>query len=833
MSKAQENIVKLAAKSAKLDNLDFNTVITEKRAEDMFFKSSLFEAIGQLRDHNYLDKLNIHDRFAIANLFHWLKKKKSISKDKANEIFNQIIPAFIDQSHDENANITQLIKMFQPNTEEESFSVTVFPRLKDHLNMYDLVDVIRGLDSFFNLVIQKHFDDESNYSLIKLTEFINLFDANIDEEVKSKSEMSFMLDDGDSAVQLAISEIYRAFLNACLPTYFDDFDLPAPVKNSFNLRLIVETNLTLAGELIELTYKAVKESKSVREKMDNLIQKFENGNEDEQEDAIDDMKRLMMSVVDRLELNIQVRIYSNRHNLNEANSPSNFLFEKMKQFNKEPHFTHYSLNKLFEFKASTLFSKNELLIYLKEMSETTALLKDESINVPDDEMRFFIDRVLKNTSDLESYRDLFNAFRSGIRDTERNHILHAMLQEHAMNGRHASALLSFFYAAKFEITYGNKISLVNIEEVANRLGSTYSVTRRFKIAKFIEDCIDTGKIKGQPIELLQNSGYFSLVMTNMMNQKELEYTFDQYLNMHNFFDEYNDTKPRAEFVKKLVNEKDRHIKSVVLDKFEDYINEIENNREKHEISLYAQTKVITLLTREMDSRRRDNTAKNINREEMQELIAQFCDDAKGQYDAEKETRSINIADLYMQIQHNSMRVSVVLGDVRQNYNSSVEDIKNLDNFSAVETIPVILGGIAVAHREEDLNFEKNGLLNVIKDITDRPEFYQNLIFESIDQKHGNIEVKNDMGKTRSIFHKEFDETNTMIKSFSPDKLAEIFISVILIDLLKEVSDALVSSRNMAKNSMELKTALDDIFNRSKDLLEYANKEYNRIMGIEE
>ena len=63
------------------------------------------------------------------------------------------------------------------------------------------------------------------------------------------------------------------------------------------------------------------------------------------------------------------------------------------------------------------------------------------------------------------------------------------------------------------------------------------------------------------------------------------------------------------------------------------------------------------------------------------------------------------------------------------------------------------------------------------------------------------------------------------EAFDAPKLGEVFISVILIDLLKEVSDALVSSRNMAKNSMELKTALDDIFSRSSDLLDYANSEY--------
>ncbi len=769
----------------------------------------------------------------MASLLHWLSKKKSISRHIAGDIFLELAKIYTDANHAEHSNIKQMVDLFQPTSEEESFSINVFPQLKGHLNVYDLVEVIRGLDSFFNLVIQKHFDEKSKYTLLKISEFITTFTENISKEVSSKSEMSFMFSDDNSSVTLSLTEIYRAFLNALIPLYFPEFGLPPHIINSMNLRLMVETNMTLAGEVVELAYKTMNETAAVKAKKDELVNKIESGNEDEKEDASDLLKKMTITAIDKIELNLHLRIYALRHHLAETDSPSKFIFSKLEENNKEPHFTMYALSKLLEFKPNQQFEKNEFVIYIYEMAETTALLRSEDIQVPDDEMRFFLDRVLKNTNDIEAFRSLLGSFRSALRDKERNYTLHALLQECSMNNRHASALLSFFYSAKFEITYGNKISLVNIEEIANRLGSTYSVTRRFKIAKFIEDALDTGKIKGQPIELLQNSGYFALVVNTLVNQKELEYAFDQYINVALFFDDYNDGKPRTEYIKRLVNEIDRKIKQVVLESFQDEIAEIEHEREKHEITLYAQTKVITLLTRELDARRKDQTVKTMNREEMSQLMTQFLEDAKGQYEAEKATRSINIADLYMQIQHHSMRVSVVLGDVRQRYNSAVESIRNLDNYSNVETISVILGGIAVAHREEDLNFEKIGLFNIIDEIRANPAKFQTIILDSLDQKHGNIEVKDEMGKTRVIFHEQFNGTNELIRAFTAEVLADIFVSVILIDLLKEVSDALVSSRNMAKNSMELKTALDDIFNRSSDLLEYSQKEYNRIMGKED
>lgn len=833
MSKAQSNLIKLAARNANFNDMNFDDIVHAQRADDLHFKSSLFETLNLLKNNKFEEKVELQKRFALGNMYHWLNKKKSISRHIASDIFLQLAEIYTNDTHADNANISQMVDLFQPTSEEESFSINVFPQLKDHLNVYDLVEVIRGLDSFFNLVIQKHFDDASHYSLLKIPEFIKLLTENIESEVKSKSEMSFMFSDDSSSVTLSLTEVYRAILTAIVPIYFEEFGLPQPLINSMNLRLIVETTMTLAGEIVELTYKMLNENEGVKAKKDELLSTIKSGNEDEQEDAADALKKLLISAIDKIELNLQLKLYALRHKLSETQSPTKFIFEKLAEHNKEPHFTIYAVNKLLEFKPNETFDKNEFLIYIYEMSETTALLRSEDIQVPDDEMRFFLDRTLKNTHDIETFKKLLGSFRSSLNDKERNYTLHALLQECAMNNRHASALLSFFYSAKFEITYGNRISLVNIEEIANRLGSTYSVTRRFKIAKFIEDALDTGKIKGQPIDLLQNSGYFALVVNTLVNQKELEYAFDQYINVALFFEDYNDAKPRAEYVKRLVNEIDRKIKQVVLERFQDQIDEIEHEREKHEISLYAQTKVITLLTRELDSRRRDQTVKNMAREEMMELIDQFISDARGQYEAEKETRSINIADLYMQIQHHSMRVSVVLGEVRQNYNGAVESVRNLDNYSDVETISVILGGVAVAHREEDLNFERHGLFNIIEDISKEPAKYQTIIIESLDQKHGNIEVKDEMGKTRVIFHEQFNGTNELIRNFSAEVLGEIFVNVILIDLLKEVSDALVSSRNMAKNSMELKTALDDIFNRSSDLLEYSEKEYNRIMGIEE
>ncbi|MCB0277966.1 MAG: hypothetical protein KDD94_00585, partial [Calditrichaeota bacterium] len=359
------------------------------------------------------------------------------------------------------------------------------------------------------------------------------------------------------------------------------------------------------------------------------------------------------------------------------------------------------------------------------------------------------------------------------------------------------------------------------------------ITRRFKISKFLEDCLAEGKIKGQPIDLLQSAGYFSLIVHKLINQKELEYAFDQYLVMPNFFKDYTDARPRAEYIKKLVLEIEQYIVEVIKKNFQDLFDESDDNKEMHEITRFADTKIVTLLCKELDSRRKDNTVKNVTRAELLEFIDNFAADSRGQYEAERETHNINIADLYMQIQNYSMRVSVVLGDIRQKYNSNVEEIRTLENYIDIERIPIILGGIAVAHSEGTLDFEKIGLFSILDDIKKDPTKFSKLIMDSIDGKFGNIEVKDEMGKTRKIDHQQFNGSNEIIRSFPEEKLCNVFTNVIFIDLLSEVSDALVSSRNMAKNSMELKTALDDIFSRSKDLLDFAEREYNKIMGISE
>jgi hypothetical protein len=833
MSKAQSNIIYLAAQATKIPNLMFDEIIHQKRAEDLFFKSSLFETINIIKDNELLDQVSLEDRFSLGNLFHWLNKKKNVKKDKISDLFARFVKNYVIDSSDEREKIEGLLKLFKPTNEEDSFSITVFPGLKEHLNVYDLVEIVRGLDNFFNLIIQSHFSDNSPYSIFRLNEFIKRFQDKFEEEVKSKSEMSFMMSSDNSGVVLSATELYRAFLNSAIPVFFTDLNLPDVLRNHINLRLIVETNINIVGEVLERTFSKLMNVKSIRKKIDSYNDLLKNGTEDEIDNATQKFKDLITSLIDRLELEIHVNQYNNRLRLNRDNVINDLINEQLEIYNKEPHYTVYSLNKLFEFKPNQVFTKLELVFYIKEMNETTYLLRNDPINVPDEEMRFFVDRMIKNTMNMESFGDLLRTFRGALNTPERNQTLHALLQECTMNNRHASALLSFYYAAKIENQFGNKISLLNIEEIANRLGSTYSVTRRFKIAKFLEDSLSEGKIKGQPLELLQNAGYFSLIMHKVINQKELEYAFDQYINIRNVYDDFDESVPRTEHIKRLVNEIEKTIQNKIKENFQSIFDETENSKDAHEITRFAETKIITLLTRELDSRRRENTVKDVTRAEMEEFINQFAEDAFGQYEAERETQKINIADLYMQIQHYSMRVSVVLGDVRQKYNSNVEDIRNLDNYSDIEKVPIILGGIAVAHREKMLNFEERGLFKIIEDIRKDSKSYKKVIYESIDKKHGNIEVKNEMGKTRPIYHDEFSSTNAIIKGFEEPKLGEVFINVILIDLLKEISDALVSSRNMAKNSVELKTALDDIFNRSGELLEFAETEYNRIMGIKE
>ena len=589
---------------------------------------------------------------------------------------------------------------------------------------------------------------------------------------------------------------------------------------------------SLRDKLKTWTKKLSNESEKTKKVIEKLTKEIEEGNEDEAEEALDKLKLYTISIVNYLDLNIGISLYDAYHKLEGDKSIKNIVIEQLKHYKKEPHFTIYAINRLLDFKRKYLFSKVELTIYIREMSETCALLRSEEFQVPDEEMRFFVDRMLKNITEWETLAELSRKLRNNLVTNERNQMLHAQLQESSMNNRHASALISFYYAAKIETQYSNRISLINIEEIANRLGATFSITRRFKIAKFIEQSLNEGKLKDQPLETLQRGGYFTLIVNKIMNQKELEYTFDQYVDVRNFYDDYDPMVGRSEYIKRLVTDIDRYVNEKVREIFKDVLEELDNEKSIHEVLRFAETKVITLLTRELDSLRKDNTLDTITREWIIPLINQFAEDSHSQYQEEKETRNINIADLYMKIQNYSMMVSVVLGDVRQQYNKEIESIRTQENFDAVERIQLILGGIAVAKREDDLNFEQIGLKNILNEFEVSPHKFKILVDAILDDGESNIEVKDEMGKTRKIHHEHFKITNSIIKSFEASKLSSVLKNAILLDLLKEVADALVSARNMAKNVQELKVTLDDIFTRSADLLAFSEAGYKKIMNIE-
>lgn len=827
--KTQSNLVRIASRGLSLDKIDFNEIIHKRRADDINFKSCLFETINLMIDDGISDSINIYQRFQMANLYYWLRKNKSVTDSLAETVIKQMVPICSNEHHPEHENITNFIELFQPIYEDESFSIAVFPTLRDCLSVYDLVDFIRGMDSFLNLIIQKHFDKDSNFTLLELNMFIKMFNAKITEEIASKSEMSFMMD--ESAIQLSFGEVYHAFLNIIVPTFFKDFGLPPTIINSIYYRLLKETPISYVGELIENIYVKTKEE-SVKKVITPLVEIINGGNEDEAEDAHDKLKVYMLSIVNHLDLEIGIDLYNAQHKLSNDKSIKSIILDLLKKYPKEPHFTIYAINRLLEFKRKYLFSKVEITIYIREMSETCELLLSEDFQCPAEEMRFFVDRMLKNISEWTTFADLSRKLRNNLVTTERNQMLHSLLQECIINNRHASALISFYYAAKIETQYANKLSLINIEEIANRLGATFSITRRFKIAKYIEQSLNEGQLKEQPLEALQQSGHFTLIVNKIMNQKELEYTFDQYVDVRNFYNDYDAMVGRAEYIKRLVTEMDQTVNDKIRDAFKDVLDELNNEQLIHEVLRFAETKVITLLTRELDSLRKDNTLDGITREWMHPLIEQFSQDAHSQYQAEKETRNINIAELYMKIQHYSMMVSVVLGDVRKNYNVEIEKIRNQENFDAVERIQLILGGIAVAKKEDELNFEETGFLTILKEFESTPEKYKIFIDEILSDTSVKIELKDEMGKTRHVHHEHFKETNEIIQTFDAQKLGDVLKNAILLDLLREVADALVSARNMAKNVQELKVTLDDIFSRSADLLEYSETNYNRIMNIE-
>ena len=102
LMKAQSNLIMLASRGINIENVEADHVIHLRRAEDMRFKSSLFETLQIILESHTAKNIDIFKRFALANFYHWLRKNKAVSAENVETLIKQILPILVnvrDQNH--------------------------------------------------------------------------------------------------------------------------------------------------------------------------------------------------------------------------------------------------------------------------------------------------------------------------------------------------------------------------------------------------------------------------------------------------------------------------------------------------------------------------------------------------------------------------------------------------------------------------------------------------------------------------------------------------------------------------------------------------------------
>jgi hypothetical protein len=812
--------------------------LSEERAADVDFKDSLIEVLTWLEGWNALEVTSFDARLALANLSQWLHQTNDFSVDERKKIL-ETARSYYSLSNNGSPDSSQakdLIQYFLPKYHYESLVGSVFTCVDGHLTEIDNRRFLRGMEQFLVYTMKSSINAQSFYKLGNLSLILKKFEELLTKEISTKGEMSFDFSTESGAqIKLTNWEIYRIFLMALAQILFTDKEFKDYTVGNIVNRLLFETNIDISGKLMDYFVAFLKAKPTVHQKIKNLQADLKKASEDEQENIQKQIKTLLISVFDRLELQYYLKRYDMIHRNTDTlmdestGSQVDLLIAGIKN---DPHFTIYSVFKLLEFKPTIFFTRPELTMFITEMNETTKLLTSEELQIPDDEIRFFVDRVLLNTKQLRDFGKMTSIFRANIRNQERYRTIHELLEENRMSKKHASALMSFYLAAMLEVNFGDSVAMPDIEEIANRLGSTFSITRRFEIAQDIERILRNGELDGKTTESWQREGRFLEKIQEVMNRRELDSAFDQYLNMKLFFDDYPenaDKQTHQDTVKKLVGDVWKKMGECIDKSFADVLNAEEDEAGLRELLRYAQNKISTLIGQDLDRGRRDKTVEKVARDQLMEMVENFSSDARSMYEQERQSRAINIADLYTDIQKQTRMISIVLGDISNELDNWTAGFQEGDTAKDFEEVKLILGGVAVFHRDGQLNFQATGVKSMLDLIAKTPEQYEKLILGTIQGEYGHVEIKDENGKTKTVNTENFGGALQVIGQFPPGTLLETFKAVFLSDLLRELFDAFNSSRGMAKNSRELKTALDDIKKRSSDLLKYIENRYNQML----
>jgi hypothetical protein len=812
-----EDIIELASVGLPAPPQIDHNIINKNTILSQNFQSALYEVLNLIEQKGKLETTTLEIRLALSNILQWLYQSPDF-KDVDNKI------GIIADCLSNFEGSSDISRAFLPTDSKGSITENIFSFVEGHLADEDYSKFMKGMEQF----IVQGFKSKSAFSIASAHKIIDTFRKNLAKEIQSKEEMSFSFS-ADTKVKFSSWEIYRIFLNSMLPVALANFNLKDAIINMVSQRLLYETNILISAKVIDDFYNLMQSKSQILEKINSTLEVIKKAAEDEQEAHTQNLKEFIISLLDKIELHIYLEKYDSIHrNVNIImTEPTEAQVSKLlHSITKEVHFNFYAVIKLLEFKNNTYFSKEDFAMYIREMNKIVVLLRNEKIAIPDDELRFFIDRILINTKSLSRFAQMANVFRTIVQDTERYKTIHDNFEECRMNKKHASALMSFYMAAMLEVDFSEQIPLPTIEEISNRIGLIYSITRRFDVAEFIGDVLLRGEVESESITDLQQKGIFLDRMMKIINRKDLEWALDHYLNLKLIYEDFPEDKPseKPKYLEKLLSDVIDKIHEKITQNFKDVF--VNNKDEIRETYRFAENKVVTLIGQELDRGRRDKIGKTVDREKLYEYIENYASDARAMYEAEVATKAISLADLYTEIQKYSRTISIVLGDVSNELDKVLHRLR-IENF---ERAQIILGGIAMHHREGQLDFQRVGVRNLLEIMDDSPDDFDKLIRDSLNGVYGKIEVKDEMGKTREVNRKYFDDAITIIESIPKVELVQLFKNVVLNDLLKELFDAFTSSRNMAKNSRELKTALDDILNRSSDLIKLADERYGEMMG---
>jgi hypothetical protein len=822
MEQTIKRFCSLLAIGLENDSAETTAYVDENMASKSQAKEKLYALLRFLEENKLIADVAFDTRLFAINVMVWAEEFGILTRNELNEFGEKLLHQLPEL--DKHIKKDAYVHFFRPLN--NSYVKAIFEPVRHNLHKNDNLLFLQGMQDFFNQTLL-FFTRENNLNFAILPNTISVFYDRLKQEIERAGELSFGLD--DERQLLSFGQVYRLFLDSfCEELFQGEFALPGAVSDNVKRKLLLETNINVAAKVIYRFLQLMQGDGGVKDSLVTISEQLVGADEDEQDKIAATLNEKVFLILDEIELAIYLQRYD-EINRNQSTLMSEPTYRQVKKlltsYQMEPHFTRYSIIKFFEFNPLIFLNRIDLAMFVREVALIAEILHSDKLEIPDGEIRFFIDRILQQTRNLKDFARMASIFRANLKNYERHEILHNLLEEARLNKRIATALFSFYLGAMLEVEFGQNIPLPDIEIIANRLGSTFSITRRFHITQSIRQLLQRGEIDNTPVDKLLKQNLLSLKLQHKINELELFYSFAQYLKIERFYPPQNlideaDIKPQFE---KLAKEVIVKTYQLIKGKYSEEFAENPEPLERYRILIFAENKVCTLLGQELDRRRREPELADTGWQEIEDYLSLYINDSYQFYQEQKNSRKINLADLYIEIQNHATHISVTMTYLKNRLEELIRDKLAEADFDMIQNIQIVFGGIAIHHRQDQLNVERIGFTTMLNTLQNEADKYQQLVLDSLADKYGTIEVKDPYGKTRTFAHNRFAPVLAAIKQLPAEACAELLASVIQQDLFKEVYDALLSSRNMAKNSGELHAVLSDINEKNAELLARANE----------